>query len=80
MTSDELCRPMPEDTSEYLGDQLEKNWNRELERAKAANRQPRLLYAVVRTFYREYGIKYGMLHAINELVFRLVFKITKKLL
>lgn len=72
MSSDELYQPLTEDKSQSLGDRLEENWMKELEKAKVANRQPRLLYAVVKTFWWEYGVKYGIIHAVNELIFRLV--------
>lgn len=69
MTTDELCKPLPKDTSERLGDILEEKWVQELKNAKAAKRKPRLLYAVIRAFGWSYA-KLGIIHVINELFLR----------
>lgn len=66
MTSNELCMPLMEDTSDTLGNTLEEKWMNELENAKKRGRKPKLLYAVVKAFGLGYA-KLALIHAANEI-------------
>lgn len=63
----DLYKHMKSDDSESLGDKLERNWNREVEKSKNGNKEPSLLKAMFKTFiwgYMYYGIMFFILFVI----------------
>ncbi|XP_058974144.1 ATP-binding cassette sub-family C member 4 isoform X2 [Musca domestica] len=52
LNTDDLTKCLPEDCSEELGDQLERNWYKEVEKSRAKNREPLLRTAILKTFWR----------------------------
>ncbi|XP_073824771.1 CF transmembrane conductance regulator [Musca autumnalis] len=52
LTTDDLTKCLPADCSEELGDQLERNWYKEVEKSRAQNREPLLRTAILKTFWR----------------------------
>lgn len=62
----DLYKHVKSDDSELLGNKLEKNWNKEVEKSKLKDRGPRLLRALFATFfwgYMYYGILFFILFA-----------------
>ncbi|XP_045472555.1 ATP-binding cassette sub-family C member 4-like [Harmonia axyridis] len=57
------------DKSAKLGDRLEKNWSKELERSKLKNKKPSLLRALLKTFLWRY-LAWGLLLFLNNVVLR----------
>ncbi|XP_072387967.1 ATP-binding cassette sub-family C member 4-like [Diabrotica undecimpunctata] len=67
---DDVYNTLKSDRSEYLGDRLEKNWNRELELVKQNKKEkPSLFKAVVRTFWLEY-LLIGIIAAVSDIGIR----------
>ncbi|XP_014208436.1 probable multidrug resistance-associated protein lethal(2)03659 [Copidosoma floridanum] len=67
---DDLYDPIKTDESNVLGDQLEKRWMQEVQKAKKANRRPRLIKALFRTFLFENAML-ALLHVLNQFVLNL---------
>ena len=65
LAEEDLYSPLKKDKSEYLGDKLEVEWERQVKKKK-----PSLLTAIVKSFRWEYTIL-GLFHAVNDLVIRL---------
>ncbi|KAI2474192.1 ATP-binding cassette sub-family C member 4 [Diabrotica virgifera virgifera] len=67
---EDVYNTLRSDRSEYLGDRLEKNWNRELELVKQNKKEkPSLFKAVVRTFWLEY-LLIGIIAAVSDIGIR----------
>ncbi|XP_070491925.1 probable multidrug resistance-associated protein lethal(2)03659 [Chironomus tepperi] len=64
---EDLYKPLKCDESEKLGDRLEKNWNRQINKS---NKRPSLIKAITKTFWREYLVL-GVYEFINDIVVRL---------
>ncbi|XP_025836971.1 probable multidrug resistance-associated protein lethal(2)03659 [Agrilus planipennis] len=62
-----LYNTTPGDYSDILGDQLEKNWEDELQRAKKKNKKPRLITALRKTFFKSFSL-YGFILLIQVFV------------
>ncbi|KAL7034207.1 hypothetical protein ACKWTF_007899 [Chironomus riparius] len=65
---EDLYKPLKCDESEKLGDRLEKNWNRQIN--KSNSKRPSLIKAITKTFWREYLVL-GVYEFINDIVVRL---------
>jgi ABC-type multidrug transport system fused ATPase/permease subunit len=71
LVEEDLYNPLKTDASEYLGDKLEAQWERQLKRThQSGKKKPSLLKALALTFPREYT-KLGILHVLNDLGIRL---------
>ncbi|PSN42283.1 Multidrug resistance-associated protein 4 [Blattella germanica] len=71
LAEEDLYNPLKIDESEYLGNRLEKQWERQVKLSRESKgRKPSLLKAIVRAFPWEYT-KLGLFHAINDLGIRL---------
>ncbi|XP_072393692.1 ATP-binding cassette sub-family C member 4-like [Diabrotica undecimpunctata] len=68
---DDLYNPLKIDRSKVLGDHLQRNWDKQLEKAKQTNSKPSLLKAIVMTFWFEY-VKLGIYDISTDLVLRLI--------
>ncbi|CAG9833829.1 unnamed protein product [Diabrotica balteata] len=68
---EDLYNPLKIDRSKVLGDKLQRNWDRQLEKAKRTNSEPSLIKAIVQTFWVDYLILaiYGL---ITDVVLRFV--------
>ncbi|XP_046984857.1 ATP-binding cassette sub-family C member 4-like isoform X1 [Schistocerca americana] len=69
LTEEDLREPLETDKSKRLGDELERNWLSEVEKATAKGRKPSLLLAIMKTFWLQY-LGCGIVLLIEELVFR----------
>nr|CAD7259044.1 unnamed protein product [Timema shepardi] len=69
---EDLCGPRVSDLSTKLGDRLEKNWSRELWRAKENHSTPKFLIAILKTFKWEM-IAMGLLDSFKDIVPRTLF-------
>ncbi|KAJ8967792.1 hypothetical protein NQ317_014818 [Molorchus minor] len=58
-----------QDLSGPLGDKLERNWNKELERAKKRNEKPSFKRAIYKTFVKSYSV-YGIYLFIQVIILR----------
>ncbi|XP_018575091.1 multidrug resistance-associated protein 4-like [Anoplophora glabripennis] len=67
---DDLYNPLRSDRSMLLGDRLERNWNKNEEKAKKNNKKPSLLRVLVATFWPEY-LYLGVLLAFMDIFIRL---------
>ncbi|XP_067011704.2 probable multidrug resistance-associated protein lethal(2)03659 [Anabrus simplex] len=67
---EDLYSPLKQDCSKVLGDNLERQWEREVERAKKKGKNPSLGTALVRTYAWEFS-KRGILLLANDLIVRL---------
>ena len=56
----DLTATMDSDNSQIIGDKLEKNWERQLAKAKEENKEPSLVRAIASTFLPTYMI-YGVM-------------------
>ncbi|CAG9833832.1 unnamed protein product [Diabrotica balteata] len=68
---DDLYNPLKIDRSKILGDSLQSNWDKQIEKAKKTNSKPSLLKAIFMTFWLEY-LKLGIFDITTDLVLRLV--------
>ncbi|GLV39331.1 uncharacterized protein CBL_20420 [Carabus blaptoides fortunei] len=66
----DLYNPLKCDRSTTLGNRLESDWKRHLERCKTKNIKPSFLKTLVRTFWLEY-LKLGILLSVNDIPVRL---------
>ena len=71
LTEEDLYSPLKTDASEYLGNKLQKQWERQLKNAQQSRRKkPSLLKAIALTFPWEYT-NLGIFHVVNDLGIRL---------
>ncbi|XP_072393688.1 ATP-binding cassette sub-family C member 4-like [Diabrotica undecimpunctata] len=68
---DDLYNPLKIDRSKILGDSLQSNWDKQIEKAKKTNSKPSLLKAIFMTFWLEY-LKLGIFDITTDLVLRLI--------
>ncbi|KAI2474047.1 ATP-binding cassette sub-family C member 4 [Diabrotica virgifera virgifera] len=68
---DDLYNPLKSDRSKVLGDNLQRNWDKQLEKSKKSNSKPSLLKAIVMSFWLEYA-KLGIYTITTDLVLRLI--------
>ncbi|XP_050504939.1 ATP-binding cassette sub-family C member 4-like [Diabrotica virgifera virgifera] len=68
---DDLYNPLKIDRSQVLGDNLQRNWDKQLEEAKKTNSKPSLLKSIVMTFWLEYAWL-GIYAITTDLVLRLI--------
>ncbi|XP_063977602.1 ATP-binding cassette sub-family C member 4-like [Diachasmimorpha longicaudata] len=66
----DLFDPIQSDRSGILGDRLEREWNKELERCKTRKKTPSFLRTILRCFLWEYSLL-GILQIFNEFFLRL---------
>jgi ABC-type multidrug transport system fused ATPase/permease subunit len=72
LAEEDLYNPLKTDASEYLGNKLETQWQKQLKITRQSKgKKPSLLKAIALTFPLEY-VKLGIFHAINDLGIRLV--------
>ncbi|PNF20422.1 Multidrug resistance-associated protein 4 [Cryptotermes secundus] len=72
LVEEDLYNPLKTDASEYLGDKLETQWERQLKFTRqSGKKKPSLLKALALTFPWEYT-KLGIFHAVNDLGIRLI--------
>ena len=57
----DLYKTFDSDCSQQLADKLEQNWTKEVTRAKMKNKQPKLVRAIVATFFWDYMVYGGVL-------------------
>lgn len=66
----DLYKTLFTDKSETVGDQLERNWAKEVKRAaEKPHIKPSLLKALVKTFFWDYSI-YGLFFAVHTIFLR----------
>lgn len=65
----DLYKNAKSDDSENLGNRLEKNWNKQVEKSKHKDGTPSLLKALFQTFFWEYMV-YGIMFFILFVGFR----------
>jgi ABC-type multidrug transport system fused ATPase/permease subunit len=70
LVEEDLYNPLETDTSEYLGDKLETQWERQVQTTQSRGKKPSLLKAIALTFPWEYTTL-GILHAVNDFGIRL---------
>ncbi|XP_043465525.1 ATP-binding cassette sub-family C member 4-like [Leptopilina heterotoma] len=68
--TEDLFDPLKEDKSSFLGDRLEKSWNKEVKITNNRKEKISLLKVISRTFVWEYFLL-GILQIFNELILRL---------
>ncbi|XP_043465526.1 ATP-binding cassette sub-family C member 4-like [Leptopilina heterotoma] len=68
--TEDLFHPLKEDKSSFLGDRLEKTWNKEVKITNNRKEKISLLKVIGRTFVWEYFLL-GILQIFNELILRL---------
>lgn len=72
LVEEDLYNPLKTDASEYLGDKLETQWEKQLKVTRQSRKKkPSLLKALALTFPWEYT-KLGISHAVNDLGIRLI--------
>ncbi|XP_071455801.1 probable multidrug resistance-associated protein lethal(2)03659 [Hetaerina americana] len=71
IVEENLFKPLPSDSSEYLGDKLEKHWEDQEAKCKANGKNPSLFIALLKTFGPEY-FSWGLLLSMNELILRMI--------
>lgn len=69
LAAEDLYDPLKGDLSEPLGDELEKNWTKEVLAAKEGQRKPSLLRAIRQTFFWSY-MAWGVLEFIQAVILR----------
>ncbi|XP_077339166.1 ATP-binding cassette sub-family C member 4 isoform X3 [Lithobates pipiens] len=56
LEEDDLYNVLPEDTSERLGEELQRFWDEELQKAQNEGRAPRLTRAIIRCHWKAYSV------------------------
>ncbi|XP_071455642.1 ATP-binding cassette sub-family C member 4-like [Hetaerina americana] len=70
LETEDLFNPLPEHKSDYLGDKLAQNWEKEIAKEKCKKGKPSFLKAIFATFGCQY-IFFGMIFACMELTVRI---------
>lgn len=55
LKQEDLYAPLKRDESEALADELEKNWNQELQISLKEKRKPKLINAIKSSFFKSYS-------------------------
>ncbi|XP_046392253.1 probable multidrug resistance-associated protein lethal(2)03659 [Ischnura elegans] len=71
IVEDHLYKPLPQDSSQYLGDKLEKYWNEQVAKSKINGKNPSLAIALLKAFGPEY-FTWGFLLSLNELILKMI--------
>ncbi|PWA31119.1 hypothetical protein CCH79_00002728, partial [Gambusia affinis] len=56
LEEDDMYRVLPEDTSQRLGEELQRFWNQEVEQAVKDRRSPRLARALIHCYWKPYSL------------------------
>ncbi|XP_046392416.1 ATP-binding cassette sub-family C member 4-like [Ischnura elegans] len=70
LEAEDLYNPLPEHKSDYLGDKLAKNWEKEIAKFKCKKGTPSFMKAIFATFGPQYML-FGLIFACMELTVRI---------